>query len=124
LDEITVRTGNAGRMLIYSGTRPATGAAIGASVLLATIIMGTPFAPAASQVTGGPLLPTLPPGVAVSTSGLAAWFRLTQTDGTTHVMDGTISTIAAGTGDLQISDTNLIATGTLTLTSASIASGN
>jgi hypothetical protein len=124
LDAITTRAGNAAKMFIYSGTRPATGAGIGAAVLLATIIMGTPFAPAAVQGTGGPLLPTLPAGVAVAVSGLASWFRLAQTDGTTFVMDGSVSTIAAATGDLQISDTNLIATGTLTLTVASIAAGN
>jgi hypothetical protein len=49
---------------------------------------------------------------------------LTQSDGTTFVTDMSVSTIAAATGDLQISDTNLIATGTLTLTAASISSGN
>jgi hypothetical protein len=122
LDAITTRVGNAGKLLIYSGTRPATGGAIGAAVLLATVVMGTPFAPASPA--GGPLSPTLPAGVAVGVSGLAAWFRLTQADGTTHAIDGSISTIAAATGDLQISDTNLIATGTLTLTAASISHGN
>lgn len=124
LDQMTTRAGNAAKLRIYSGARPATGASIGASVQLAEIIMGTPFAPAANQGTGGPLLPTLPPGVQVGVSGLASWARLLQADGATHAWDGSISTIAAGTGDLQISDTNLIATGTLTCTVASIAAGN
>lgn len=124
LDQISTRAGNAAKLRVYSGSRPATAASIGASVLLAEIIMGTPFAPAANQGTGGPLLPTLPAGVAVGVSGLASWFRIVQSDGATHVSDGSISTIAAGTGDVQISDTNLIATGTLTLTSASITEGN
>jgi hypothetical protein len=125
LDQITARAGAAARLLVYSGTRPANGAAIGASVLLATIILGTPFAPTAPTGTGGPLTLTTVPGVSVAVTGLASWFRIVQTDGTTHVMDGTISTVAAGTGDLQITDTNLTATGTLTLTSPStITSGN
>jgi hypothetical protein len=125
LDAITTRAGNAAKLLIYSGSRPgAAGGSIGASVLLATIIMGTPFAPAAVQGTGGPLLPTLPAGITVGVSGLAAWARLTQSDGTTFVTDMSVSTIAAATGDLQISDTNLIATGTLTLTAATITHGN
>jgi hypothetical protein len=68
LDAITTAVGNAGKLRIYDGTRPATGGA--ATTLLAEFTLGTPFAAAAAA---GVLSPTLP----ANTTGAAAGTALT-----------------------------------------------
>lgn len=97
--------GNAGRLRIYSGARPATGGA--ATTLLVEFTLGSPFAPAPSA---GVQSPTLPAAVNAATSGTATWFRVTKSDGT-FVEDGDVgaemtlntNTITAG---LQVSVTS------------------
>ena len=97
LDEITTRAGNGALLRIYSGTRPAsTAGAITSQVLLAQLTCASPLGIAASSgvLTFG--------NIQSDTSALdtltATWFRLVNAAGTTHVMDGDISTVAAGTG--------------------------
>jgi hypothetical protein len=85
---LTTEAGNAAKFQIYSGTRPATGAAITSQVKLAEFTMGTPFATTSAGVTTI-TLPANATGLAV---GTATWARLTKADGTTFVMDLTAGT--------------------------------
>jgi len=115
LDAITTAAGNAALLQIYDSTgtgKPATaGGAVTTQQKLVQVTLGTPFAGAASATVDGAavtLTLTDPASVNTAIAGTATWFRIVKADTTTFVMDGTVSTIAAGTGDLQLSNTTLI----------------
>jgi hypothetical protein len=110
LDANATIIGNAGKLVIYDGTRPATGGT--ATNVLATFTLGSPFAPASS---GGVQSPTLPAAVNASASGTATWFRVTKSDNT-FVMDGSVGTemtlnTSTITSGLQVSVTSWSITG-------------
>lgn len=102
--------GNAGKLRIYNGARPATGGA--ATSLLAEFTLGSPFAPAPASAVQSP---TLPATVNASASGTATWFRITKSDGT-FVEDGdvgqemTLNTTTITSG-LQVQVTSWTITG-------------
>jgi len=112
LDEILTYAGASAILRIYSGTQPSGGGT--ATTLLAELTCdATAFAPAAS---GGVLtLNAITADTAANASGTATWFRIVQSDGTTWVMDGDVTTTAAGTGDLQLNDTSIVLNGTVSL---------
>lgn len=120
LDEITSRAGASAILRIYSGTQPATGGA--ETTILAQLTCNTTFAPAASS--GVLTLNGISSDTSANATGTGTWFRINQSDGTTHVLDGTVSTVAAGTGDLQLDDTSIVLGGTVAISSASITDGN
>lgn len=111
LDEITAFAGTSAILTIYSGTQPSGGGT--PTTLLAQLTCNaSQFAPAAS---GGVLtLSSVASETNAPNSGTATWFRITKSDGTTWVMDGSVSTTNAG-GDLQLDDTAVVATGTVAL---------
>lgn len=120
LDAITSRAGASALLRIYSGSRPATGGA--ETTLLAQLTCNATFAPAAS---GGVLtLNAIATQTSAAATGAASWFRIYASNGTTHVLDGSVSTVAAGTGDLQLDDVNIVAGGTVAISSASFTEGN
>jgi hypothetical protein len=87
LNAITTFCGNACKLRIYDGTRPATGGAV--TTLLAEFTLGSPFAGAAALASLSPSLPANTTGLA---AGTATWFRIVKSDGTTHVLDGSAGT--------------------------------
>lgn len=120
LDAITTRAGASAILRIYSGTRPATAGA--ETTVLAQLTCNATFAPAASN--GVLSLNQIASDTSANASGLASWFRILKADGTTHVLDGSVSTVAAGTGDLQLDDTNIVLGGTVAVTAATFTEGN
>ena len=120
LDEITTRAGASALLRIYDGTQPATGGT--ATTLLAQLTCNATFAAAASS--GVLTLNSISSDTSANATGTATWFRIVQSDGSTHVMDGTVSTVAAGTGDLQLDDTSIVLGGTVAISSATITDGN
>lgn len=84
LDQITTRAGAGALLRIYDGARPATGGT--ATTLLAELVCGSPFAPAAAA--GVLTANAISDDVAADATGTATWFRIVQSNGTTHVMDG------------------------------------
>ena len=120
LDEITSRAGASAILRIYSGTQPATGGA--ETTILAQLTCNATFAPAASS--GVLTLNAIASDTSANATGTATWFRIYQSDATTHVLDGTVSTVAAGTGDLQLDDTSIVLGGTVAISSATITEGN
>lgn len=122
LDQITARidggTG-AGLLRIYDGTRPATGGT--ATTLLAQLTMTDPSAPAASN--GTLTLSAITADSSADATGTATWFRIVQSDGTTHVMDGSV-TATGGGGDLTLNSVSVTAGGTVSVTSFAISAGN
>jgi hypothetical protein len=120
LNQITSTVGSAGLLRIYFGTKPAIGGSDAGSTLLAQLTMGSPFAAAAAS--GVLTLGTITNASAIATN-TAQWFRI-QTSGGTQCIDGTVSTQAAGTGDLQLNDTAIVNGGTVAISAATITAGN
>ena len=115
LNAITTAVGNAGKLRIYDGTRPATGGA--ATTLLAEFTLGSPFAPGAAAAVLSPTLPASTTGVAAST---ATWFRVV-TSGGTQVIDGSAGTAAT---DLILTTATISIGLTIDVTSWTITRGN
>ena len=120
LDAITTRAGASALLRIYDGTQPARGGA--ATTLLAELTCNATFAPAAAAVLL--TLNAITQDSSANATGTATWFRIVKADGTTFVMDGTISTVAAGTGDLQLTTTSIVITQPVSVTSFVITEGN
>lgn len=117
LDAITTFSGGSCKLRLYSGSRPATGGA--ATTLLAELTCNATFAPAAS---GGVLtLNAITSDTNADSTGTATWFRIVKSDGTTHVMDGSVGTSGS---DLNLNTTSIVAGATVAVTSFTITAGN
>jgi hypothetical protein len=96
---------------IYSGSQPANAnTAISGQTLLVTLTVSGSFG---TDSNGTITLSTVTNGTAVAT-GTASFFRITQSDNTTVVMDGSVATSDA---DLVLNNTS-IATGQVVSISA------
>lgn len=122
LDQITSFMGASALLRIYNGAQPATGGAITSQTLLAQLTMNATAAPGASS--GVLTFNAISSALSAAATGAATWFRIVKADGTTHVFDGTVSTVAAGTGDLRLDDVNIVLGGTVAVSSAVLTEGN
>lgn len=120
LDAITSRAGASALLRIYDGSRPSTGGT--ATTLLAQLTCNSTFAPGASS--GVLTLNSIASATSAAATGTATWFRIVQSNGSTHVLDGSVSTVAAGTGDLQLDSVSIVLGGTVAVSSAVITAGN
>lgn len=117
LDEITAAAGSSALLRIYSGSRPATGGT--ATTLLAELTCNSTFAPGAS---GGVLtLNAITQDSSANATGTASWFRIVKSDGTTHVLDGSVGTAGS---DLNLSTTSIVSGQPVSITSFTITEGN
>jgi len=118
VDANTTFAGNGALLRLYDGTRPSTGGT--ATTLLAELTCGTPFAASAS---GGVLtLGSITQDSAANAAGNATWFRLVKSDGTTHVMDGSV-TATGGGGDMELVTTSITTGQPVQVTSFTITEG-
>jgi hypothetical protein len=118
LDEITALAGTSALLRIYDGSRPATGGT--ATTLLAELTCNaSAFAAAASS--GVLTLNAISDEDDAPATGTATWFRIVQSNGTTHVMDGSVGTESA---DLNLNSTSIVTGGTVSVTSFTITAGN
>lgn len=122
LDQITSYVGASGLLRIYSGSRPSTGGAVGAAVLLAQLTLNSTFAGPASN--GVLTLNAISPASSAAATGQATWFRVVRSDGSTFCFDGSVSTIAQGSGDLRLDDVNIVLGGTVAISNGTITEGN
>jgi hypothetical protein len=122
LDQLTSFAGAGALIRIYSGSRPATGGALSGNTLLAQLTMNATFAPGASS--GVLTANAISSDLSAKATGTAVWFRIVKADGTTHVMDGDVSTVVAGTGDMRIDNTSIVLGGTVAMSSAVFTAGN
>jgi len=119
LDAITTYAGSAGLLKIFSGTRPATGGA--ETTKLAQLSFSGNIAAAASA---GVLTLNIPASdTSADATGTASWARITKADGTTVVIDMTV-TATGGGGDLTLDSTSITLGGTVAITSGTITAGN
>jgi hypothetical protein len=95
---------NGGYLRVYSGTRPANPDTAGAGqTLLAEFQLGSPAfgAAVAGRATASALS-----AVNGAASGIATWFRLFQSDGTTAEIDGLVGT---SNTDMVVNNARIVA---------------
>lgn len=118
LDEVTALIdggAGAGLIVLYDGTRPATGGT--ATNEVATLTFSDPSFPAAS---GGAMTANAITSDSSATGGTATWFRVTDS-ASTFVFDGSVGTASA---DMIIADTTIGAGATVSCSSFVITEGN
>lgn len=103
---------------LYTGTQPANAnTALSSNTLLAALTMVSGFG---TDSNGTLTLGTVSPNTAVA-AGTATFFRITKSDGTTVVMDGSVSTSGA---DLNLNTTTIALNDTVAITSGTIIRNN
>jgi hypothetical protein len=117
LDAITTRAGASALLRIYDGTQPATGGT--ATTLLAELTCNATFAPGASS--GVLTLNAITSDTSANATGTATWFRIVQSGGSTHVLDGTVGTSGA---DLNLNTVSIVSGATVAVSSFTITAGN
>lgn len=110
----------AGQLRLYSGTRPATGAAITTQTLLATLTFSDPAFSAPSN--GSMTANSIGSDLSADASGTATWFRIVNSDGT-FVADGNVGVFGSG-ADLELSTNVISAGGSVSLVQATLNAGN
>ena len=125
LDEITALIdagAAAGVLRIYDGSQPADAdTAVSTQNILSEHTLSDPSAAAAS---GGVLtFSAVGSDTSANNTGTATWFRISDSNGNA-VLDGDVSTSAAGTGDLQLDSTSITSGQTVNITSLTITEGN
>lgn len=122
-DQLTAYAGSGALIRIYSGTRPATkGGSLSGATLLAQLTCASVFAPASSN--GVLTQNTISPATSAAATGVASFFIFYKADGTTFVLDGSVSTVTAGTGDLQLDNVNVVLGGTVAVATSVFTDGN
>lgn len=118
LDAITTAIGASGKLRIYDGSRPASGGS--ATTLLAELTVANPAGGAAS---GGVLTFTVPmTDSSANATGTATWARIV--DGSSNfVADFDVSN-TAGSGELKLVTTSIVATQPVEVSSFTITAGN
>ena len=97
---------DSGYIRIYSGSRPVSPETAPSGTLLAELTFGSPAFAAASA--GTLTANSITQDSSADNNGTAGWFRLYESDGTTPVMDGTVTALGGG-GELEMSTTSIIA---------------
>lgn len=107
----------AGYVEVRDGTQPASVEVAATGTLLGTCVLSDPAFGAATVAS-----PSVATANAIAddtnadASGTASWFRAYDSNGVA-VIDGDISTTAAGTGDMLLDDTAIVAGGTIAVNS-------
>lgn len=107
----------AGKLRIYSGSRPATGGA--ETTVLAELTLSDP----SGTISNGVLtFSAITEDTAANATGTASWFRI-MTSADAFVLDGSV-TATGGGGDLQFATTSFVANAAIQITSFTITEGN
>jgi hypothetical protein len=117
LDAITTRAGASALLRIYDGSRPATGGT--ATTLLAELTCNATFAAGAASAVL--TLNAITQDSSANATGTASWFRIVQSGGSTHVLDGNVGTSGS---DLNLTTTSIVATQPVSISSFTITEGN
>jgi hypothetical protein len=117
LDEITGLAGASALLRVFSGTRPATGGA--ETTKLAELVCNATFAAAAAA--GVLTLNAIANDTSADATGTATWFRITDSAGTTQIMDGDVATSGS---DLNFDSISFVAGGVVAVSSFTVTAGN
>lgn len=120
LDRIETDIGTTPILTIRTGAQPADCAAANSGTVLATINLPSDWLAAASggakAITGGPWTDS-----SADNTGTAAHFRIHDSSNTTCHIQGSVG---AGSGDLQLVTTSLVATQPVSITAFTLTDGN
>lgn len=105
---------NGGFIDFYSTAQPSTPETPPGGTSLATLDLPNP---AAASVTNGLMTFNAIPGGTVAVSGTALWFRITENDHSTPVLDGTVGTSGS---DINLNSTTLVNGTSLNLSALTI----
>ena len=122
LDEVTTDSGATAWLQVWDGALPATPATAPAGVLLASMALANPIAPAAAAGVLTLTVSPVPTDASAAASGTPTFCRIatTETGTTTGVVQ---MSAAVGSGDISFSAAITVG-GTVTLTSLTITDGN
>lgn len=117
LDTLTASCAS-GKLRIYSGTPPADAdTALSGNTLLAELTMNaTAFGSAASGVLTANSITS---DSAADATGTAAFFRIYQSNGTTCVLQGTV-TATGGGGDMEVGTVSFVANAVISVSSLTL----
>lgn len=108
---------NGGSIKIYTGAQPATVATAASGTLLGTLTLSaTAFG---SSSSGTITANAITGDSSADNSGTAGWFRAFKSDGTTAIIDGSV-TATGGGGDMQLDSVAIVAGGTISVSSWTI----
>lgn len=116
LDAWETAIGTSAVLKIYTGAVPANCAASTTGTVLVTFSLASDWAAAAAS--GAKNLNSLPLSATSSAAGVAGYYRIFASDGTTCHEQGTVSTTGLG-GDLILDNVNIATGQTVVLTVAS-----
>jgi hypothetical protein len=120
LDAITtaIDAGTAGLLVIYSGTRPATGGT--ATTILAELTLSATSFPASAA--GAMTANVVTGDASANNTGTASWFRITDSTGA-FVMDGDVGATGSG-ADMELNTVSVQSGVAVDITSFVITAGN
>ena len=104
---LATQIGSAATIEIRTGSKPATPETAASGTLLATVAITGSF-----TASGGSITAANPAAVTATGTGTAGYFRV-KTSGGTAKIDGVVTTVAVGTGDMQLDNTSIIAGGSV-----------
>ena len=121
LDAIETDAGTSAILKIRTGAQPANCAAADAGTVLATLNLPSDWMAAASS--GAKAMSGTWQDASADGSGTAAHFRLYKSDGTTCIMQGTV-TATGGGGDMTVDNTSFAATQPFNVTGFTLTAPN
>lgn len=121
LDAIETDAGTSAILKIRTGAQPANAAAADAGTVLATLNLPSDWMATASS--GTKAMSGTWQDASADGSGTAAHFRLYKSDGTTCIMQGTV-TATGGGGDMTVDNTSFAATQPFNVTGFTLTAPN
>lgn len=122
LDAIETAIGTSAILKIRTGSAPANCAAADSGTVLSTVNLPSDWLAAASS--GAKSKSGTWEDTSADATGTAAHFRVYDSGGSTCHVQGTITTVAVGTGDMLVDNDNFAAGQNFTVSSFTITAGN
>jgi len=122
LDAIETAIGTSAILKIRTGSAPANCAAADSGTVLSTVNLPSDWLAAASS--GAKSKSGTWEDTSADATGTAAHFRVYDSGGLTCHVQGTITTVAVGTGDMLVDNDNFAAGQNFTVSSFTITAGN
>lgn len=121
LDAIETAIGASAVLKIRSGAAPADCGTADSGTVLATLSLPSDWLAAASS--GSKAKSGTWQDASADAAGTAAHFRIYASDGTTCHIQGTVTSVAVGTGDMLLDNVSIAAGQSVTISSFSLSAG-
>jgi hypothetical protein len=124
LNQIESTAGTSARLRLYSGSPPANCAATASGLMLVDMALPSDWMGDAASGQKSKTGTWSGAGTAAAAAGTnAGYFRITNSDGDTTHMQGTV-TISGGGGDMTLDNTNIAQNQVVTVNTFSVTAGN